>query len=167
MTRRSARATPASVSVVRIHLIAIGRARVGPERALYEHYAARLSWPIELREIEPRGRMAPDQLKAREAELLLGAIPNESKIVALDERGAELTSEALAERIGVWRDDGTGEIAFVIGGADGLDQSLRKRADLVLSLGRVTWPHLLVRGLIAEQLYRAQQILAGHPYHRR
>ena len=111
--------------------------------------------------------MSPAETKAREAELLLGALPErESRIVALDERGKMLSSIEFAGLIGDWRDRGTSEIAFLIGGADGLEPAVTARADLVLSLGRMTWPHLLVRGLLAEQLYRAQQILANHPYHR-
>ena len=87
-------------------------------------------------------------------------------IVALDERGKDLSSRQLADRIAGWRDDGIRDIVFLIGGADGLDGRVRERADLLLSFGRVTWPHMLMRGMLAEQIYRAQCILAGHPYHR-
>jgi 23S rRNA (pseudouridine1915-N3)-methyltransferase len=87
-------------------------------------------------------------------------------VVALDERGAALSSAAFAERLGTWRDGGIPDLAFLIGGADGLADTVRQRAGLVLSLGLMTWPHLLARGLLLEQIYRAQQILAGHPYHR-
>ena len=86
--------------------------------------------------------------------------------MALDERGRSLSSAAFADYLGRRRDEGVADLAFVIGGADGLAERVRSRADLVLSLGAPTWPHLLVRGLLAEQLYRAQSILAGHPYHR-
>ena len=86
--------------------------------------------------------------------------------LALDERGKSLTSEAFAKTLARWRDEGTADVAFVIGGADGLADTLRKRARLLLSLGAMTWPHMLVRGLLAEQLYRAERIWAGHPYHR-
>ncbi len=113
-----------------------------------------------------RRPLAPDQLKAREAELLLAALPEGARVVTLDAAGKALTSPQLADLIARWRDDGTRDLAFVIGGAEGLDEGLRRRADLTLSLGRMTWPHLLVRAMLAEQLYRAQQILAGHPYHR-
>ena len=155
-----------AVSGLRVQLIAVGRARSGPERDLFEHYIARLSWPTGLKEVEVRGNLPATRLKAREGELLLAAIPTAAKVVALDERGSELSSEEFAENLGVWRDEGVKDVAFVIGGADGLDETVRARADLLLAFGRVTWPHLLVRGLLAEQLYRAQQILAGHPYHR-
>ncbi len=151
---------------MRLTLVAVGRARRGPERALYEHYAARLVWPVTLREVETRTALPPAGQRAREAELLLAAAPKDAKLVALDQTGELLTSEAFAARLGAWRDEGAAEVAFLIGGAEGLDARVRERADLALALGRVTWPHLLVRGLLLEQLYRAQQILLGHPYHR-
>jgi len=109
-------------------------------------------------------------LKKREGELLLAALTatkaGRQIAVVLDERGKNLSSRDFAAKIGAWRDDGVAEIVFVIGGADGHDDAVRNRADLLLSLGALTWPHQLVRVLLAEQIYRAQQILAGHPYHR-
>ena len=89
-----------------------------------------------------------------------------ARIVALDERGRTETSDAFARRLAHWRDDGVRTVGFVIGGADGLDETVRKKADFVLSFGALTWPHMLVRAMLAEQIYRAQSILAGHPYHR-
>ena len=151
---------------MRITIAAAGRLRAGPERELFEHYRKRLSWPVEAKEIVVRGSGPPDKITAQENDALLAAIPDGAAVLALDATGAPLSSEELAAAIGGWRDGGRGSLAVVIGGADGLAQDVRDRADLVLSLGRVTWPHLLVRGLILEQLYRAQQILAGHPYHR-
>ena len=149
---------------MRIGIVAIGRARSGPEAALFEHYRGRMRWPVSLREIEVRA--ADAQRRAREGEALLAAVPAGARLVALDERGAMLSSEDFAATLRDWRDAGEADIAFVIGGADGLDEPVRRRADLMLALGRLTWPHLLVRALLMEQLYRAQQILAGHPYHR-
>ena len=105
-------------------------------------------------------------MKAREAELILAALPDGARLVALDERGAAWSSRELAARLTRWRDGGVGTLAFAIGGADGLAPALIERADAVVSLGAMTWPHLLVRSLLLEQLYRAQQIGAGHPYHR-
>lgn len=151
---------------MRILICAIGRARVGPARELFEHYTRLLRWPVELKELEERRKPPPDQLRAREGALLLAATPPDAAVVALDERGTALSSRALAARIGQWRDDGRGCIAFLIGGAEGLDKAVRARADLVLSFGKLTWPHMLARGMLAEQIYRSQQILAGHPYHR-
>ncbi len=97
---------------------------------------------------------------------MLGAIPKEATVVALDGGGRSLDSRTFAKRLEGWRDGGVRDLAFLIGGAEGLDRDLISDADLVLSLGAMTWPHLLVRGMLAEQLFRAQSILDGHPYHR-
>ena len=117
-------------------------------------------------EVDERRSLPPVQLKAREGELILGALPAGVPFLALDERGVQWSSRALAERIAARRDRGSPELTFAIGGADGLHSMVLDRADVTLSLGSMTWPHLLVRGMLLEQLYRAQQILAGHPYHR-
>lgn len=151
---------------MRLTIAAVGRWKGDAARALYEEYAARLSWPLTLREVEVRKRLEGPQLKREESALLRAALPAGATIVALDERGAALDSVGFARRIGGWRDAGVDELAFVIGGADGLDPELRGMAHMVLCLGIMTWPHLLIRGMLTEQLYRAQQILAGHPYHR-
>jgi 23S rRNA (pseudouridine1915-N3)-methyltransferase len=117
-------------------------------------------------ELDEKRKLPPAQLKAREAELILAAMPAGAPLVALDEGGVAWSSRDLAERLAAWRDQGIATLAFAIGGADGLGQAVIARADVVISLGAMTWPHLLVRSLLLEQLYRAQQILAGHPYHR-
>ena len=122
--------------------------------------------PPEIIEVDERRSLPPARLKAREGELIAGALPAGVPFVALDERGVQWSSRALAEQIAIWRDRGSPELAFAIGGADGLHSMVLDRADVILSLGLMTWPHLLVRGMLLEQLYRAQQILAGHPYHR-
>jgi 23S rRNA (pseudouridine1915-N3)-methyltransferase len=98
--------------------------------------------------------------------LILSALPSGTPLIALDAGGLQWSSRTLAERIGTWRDRGSPELAFAIGGADGLHSTVLDSADVTLSLGPMTWPHLLVRGMLLEQLYRAQQILTGHPYHR-
>ena len=147
-------------------IIAIGRWKRGPERDLFEHYAKRLSPPLELREFEERKKFPLDQLKNKEAELLLSAIPKGARVVVLDGSGKALSSVALAKRISDWRDTGTRQIAWLIGGADGHGKTVLQAADLSLSLGHQTWPHLLVRAMLAEQLFRVQSILSGHPYHR-
>ena len=147
-------------------IIAIGRWKRGPERDLFEHYAKRLSPPLELREFEERKKFPLDQLKNKEAELLLSAIPKGARVVVLDGSGKALSSVALAKRISDWRDTGTRQIAWLIGGADGHGKTALQAADLSLSLGHQTWPHLLVRAMLAEQLFRVQSILSGHPYHR-
>jgi 23S rRNA (pseudouridine1915-N3)-methyltransferase len=152
---------------MRITIAAVGKWKAGPERALFDEYKKRLKWPLALKEVEERRPLPAPQLKSLEAELLLGAIPDKAaSLIALDVRGKTFSSEALAKQIALWQQNGTAEAAFVIGGADGLDESIRKRAGLLLSLGAMTWPHMLVRVMLIEQLYRAQQILAGHPYHR-
>ena len=151
---------------MRLHILAIGRLKPGPELTLYQHYAARLAWPLAVKEIVLRPAGPPEQVRSREGAALLAALPPGARVVALDGKGELLTSEGLAARIGAWRDSGVDCVAFLIGGAEGLDGEVRNRADLLLAFGRVTWPHLLVRGMLAEQLYRAQQILSGHPYHR-
>jgi 23S rRNA (pseudouridine1915-N3)-methyltransferase len=117
-------------------------------------------------ELEERRHLPGTLLKGREAELILAALPAGMLLVALDERGAAWSSRVFADRIATWRDHGWPELAFAIGGAEGLDGGVLDRADAIVSLGPMTWPHLLVRGLLLEQLYRAQQIRAGHPYHR-
>lgn len=151
---------------MRLWLLTVGKARPGPHRELYDFYAGRLRWPLKLVEVEEKRKLAPDQLKAREAELLLAQLPKGAVLCALDEHGKSESSASLAALLGKWQDNGVGDIAFAIGGADGHGEALLSRADRKLSLGAMTWPHMLVRGMLAEQLYRAQQILAGHPYHR-
>ncbi|MBC7950994.1 MAG: 23S rRNA (pseudouridine(1915)-N(3))-methyltransferase RlmH [Rhodospirillaceae bacterium] len=151
---------------MRIWLAAIGRAKPGPELDLFTQYARRLTPPLTLKEVEEKRPLPVLERKQREAELLLAAIPAGATVVALDERGKSLGSEVFAERMGRWRDDGVGDVAFLIGGADGHGDAVRTRADLLLGLGAMTWPHMLVRAMVAEQLWRAQAILSGHPYHR-
>lgn len=151
---------------MKLTLACIGRAGRGPERDLYEHYAGRIRWPLTLRELEERKKLPVAELIRREGELLLGAVPDKAVLVALDRRGKVLDSEAFAKRLERWRDDGVADVAFLIGGADGHGEPLLEKASLTLSFGAMTWPHLLARAMLAEQIYRAQQLLAGHPYHR-
>jgi 23S rRNA (pseudouridine1915-N3)-methyltransferase len=158
---------------MKFRILAVGRMKSGPEQALYAHYAARVKPAIALQEVEEKRPITGPELKAREAELLLAALDEarhdkggKRAVVVLDERGKTLTSRDFAGRLRKFEDDGAGEIAFLIGGADGHGQAVLDRADLKLSLGAMTWPHLMVRAMLAEQLYRAQAILAGHPYHR-
>lgn len=152
---------------MRILVAAVGRARAGPEAALFEHFSGRIKvWPLVLQEIELKRNMPAGQSANAEAELLLAAVPDGAHVVALDEGGRQLSSEEFSGVLGALQDDGTRDLAFLIGGADGHGEAVRARADRLLAFGRNTWPHMLVRGLLAEQIYRAQQILAGHPYHR-
>jgi 23S rRNA (pseudouridine1915-N3)-methyltransferase len=154
---------------MRLWLAAVGRSRPGTLRELYEDYAARLAapfGPLALREVEVRQALPPDRRREKEGALLLEAVPAGAVAVALDERGRDLSSDALAGRLSAWREQAVGDLAFLIGGADGHAEAVRDRADLTLAFGRATWPHLLVRVMLAEQLYRARTILEGHPYHR-
>ena len=151
---------------MRLRIVAVGRLRDAPSRALFDEYAARISWPLTVREVELKRALPPEEAKAEEARLLLEAAGKDAVLVALDERGRDWTSAQLAERIAGWRDEGTAELAFAIGGADGHGAELLRRAAATIAFGRMTWPHRLARVMLIEQLYRAQQILAGHPYHR-
>lgn len=151
---------------MRITIAAVGRLRAGPQKDLLEDYLRRLNWPHNIREVEEKRRLEPPALKRREGELLLQSLPAGATAIALDEGGKTLSSAAFAAMIGDYRDGGTADLAFLIGGADGLSDEVRQAADRILSLGAMTWPHLFVRIMLAEQLYRAQAILTGHPYHR-
>jgi 23S rRNA (pseudouridine1915-N3)-methyltransferase len=144
---------------VKLLVAAVGRMRPGPLRELQDEYLKRLGAAAQLHEVEERRKLPA--LRRREGELLLAAVPPGRRLVALDERGESLPSAEFARRLADW-----GEAAFVIGGADGLDERVRERADFRLALGAMTWPHLLCRVMLLEQLYRATAILAGHPYHR-
>ncbi|MGH7030711.1 MAG: 23S rRNA (pseudouridine(1915)-N(3))-methyltransferase RlmH [Stellaceae bacterium] len=146
--------------------MAIGKSRSGPFTQLRTLYARRIVPAPAIVELEERRRLPPPLLKEREAELILNVLPSGVPLVALDERGSLRSSRDFADRLAGLRDRGVAELAFAIGGADGLGAAVLERAQETLSLGPMTWPHLMVRGMLLEQLYRAQQILAGHPYHR-
>src|SRR5579883_1291702 len=137
---------------MRLHLVAVGRLKSGPHQALAQHYAERLTPPPTIREVEEKRPLPPSELKLREGALLLAAVPAGATLVALDERGKQFASEAFARRLAAWRDSGVADLAFLIGGAEGLADGVRQKAELVLSLGAMTWPHLLVRGMLLEQL---------------
>ncbi len=151
---------------MRAHILAIGKWKKGPEKALFDTYCARMRPSPVLKELDIRKKLSGAELKQAEAELLLENVPKGAVIVALDERGKTLSSRAFAGKIENWQDQGRGDIAFIIGGADGLDETVRSRCDLLISFGAMTWPHMLVRPMLAEQLFRASAILSGHPYHR-
>jgi 23S rRNA (pseudouridine1915-N3)-methyltransferase len=147
-----------------LRLIAVGRLRDGPERQLFDRYDQRLRPGFALSEVAG-ARGAPAEAKRREGEALLAALPDPAFVVALDHAGAMPDSEELARLLERWLAAGR-PVCFLIGGAEGLDAPVIARADYVLSLGRLTWPHFLARGMLAEQIYRARSIAAGHPYHR-
>jgi 23S rRNA (pseudouridine1915-N3)-methyltransferase len=136
-----------------LHVIARGKIGRSPEAELVERYARRIAWPFRMTELPDSGGNLPAPLApVRE--------------VLLDERGRQLSSGDFAALLGRWRDDGVREVRFLIGAADGHGEAARARADLLLGFGAMTWPHLLARAMLAEQLWRATSILAGHPYHR-
>lgn len=149
-----------------ITIAAVGRLRDPHSRALFDDYGKRLTWPFAMREVELKRPLPIEQAKAEEARLLLDAIGERAIVVALDEHGQDWSSDEFARRIRLWRDDGVPELAFAIGGADGHGQALLSRASASVAFGRMTWPHRLARVMVIEQIYRAQQIIAGHPYHR-
>jgi len=149
-----------------ITVAAVGRMKSGPIKALWDDYAKRITWTVSLREIEEKRPLPPAELKPREAELLIKAIPPSSFLVALDASGRALDSPAFARRMGQWMEQSGGRVAFAIGGADGLAGSFVQNASFVLGLGAMTWPHMLARIMLIEQIYRAQCILTNHPYHR-
>lgn len=154
---------------MRVHLCVVGRLRQRAERDLITDYLERFDksgrvlglGPVKVHEVE-----AKKSGMAEEAVLLRRAIPQGSLLLTLDERGQVMTSPQFADKLGDWRDQGRGDLAIVIGGADGIDPALRAEADFSLSFGKMVWPHMLVRVMIAEQLYRAANILSGGPYHR-
>ncbi|MEM1238166.1 MAG: 23S rRNA (pseudouridine(1915)-N(3))-methyltransferase RlmH [Pseudomonadota bacterium] len=155
---------------MRVTVCAVGRLRAGPERDLIDDYTTRFErtgralglTSLTITEVEAKkgGGMA------EEAALLERALPSGAALCCLDERGKLLSSPVFASRLARWRDDGTQDLAFVIGGADGIDPALRARADMALSFGKMVWPHMLARVMLSEQLYRAASILSGSPYHR-
>ena len=151
---------------VRLTLLAVGKADGKPEGLLVADYLKRLPWPTRVIEVGERRPLAAAELKRREGNLMLAKLPAEAHLVALDRTGRELDSERFAAELAKWRDSGVRELVFALGGADGLDETVLARAQMRLSLGAMTWPHLLARVLLAEQLFRAASILAGHPYHR-
>ncbi|MFZ3483933.1 23S rRNA (pseudouridine(1915)-N(3))-methyltransferase RlmH [Sphingomonas sp. 3-13AW] len=136
-----------------LHIVARGRIGRSPEAELVDRYLKRVTWPTRVTELPDKGGKVP----ARE--------PG-TRIVMLDETGRDMPSRQFAQILGQWRDDGVREARFLIGAADGFDDADRREADLLISFGRLTWPHMMARAMLAEQLWRAASILANHPYHR-
>ena len=154
---------------MRVSICAVGRLRAGPEKLLFDDYLLRFDRTGRALGLGPATVLEVEEKKGggmpAEAALLARAVPEGALLCVLDERGAVMTSPAFATCLSQWRDAGR-DLAFVIGGADGIDPGLRARADAALSFGPMVWPHMLVRVMLAEQLYRAASILAGAPYHR-
>lgn len=156
---------PAGGGSLKLRLLTVGRDK-GPTAALTAEYLARLPWLFEIKELTESRQRSAGARKAEEGAALLAALPGKATLVALDRTGQVLASEAFAEQVGRWRDGGVRELAFAIGGPDGLDAAVLARAERKISFGPMTWPHLLARTMLAEQLWRAASILSGHPYHR-
>lgn len=159
---------------MRLHICAVGRLKSGPEKTLFDEYCKRaemtgralgFSGP-RLSEVEEKRTLPAKELMLREAALLDAQIPAGAKRIMLDERGVLETSDAFAKRLRRWQDEGASDLVFVLGGANGLSDELRNNADHLLAFGPMTWPHMLARVMLAEQIYRGLTILAGHPYHR-
>ncbi|WP_116090647.1 23S rRNA (pseudouridine(1915)-N(3))-methyltransferase RlmH [Sphingomonas crusticola] len=136
-----------------LHIVARGRIGRSPEAELVERYLARVAWPTKVTELPDRGGKLPP-------------VAPGTRTIILDEKGKSLGSIAFAEQLGRWRDGGVRETRFLIGAADGFDDAARAEADLLINFGAMTWPHMMARAMLAEQLWRAASILAGHPYHR-
>ena len=138
---------------MRLHIIARGKIGRSSECDLVNRYMKRISWPTHITELPDGGGKMP-------------ALPAHARTVVLDEKGEQFSSQEFAETLGLWRDDGVRETAFFIGAADGFDDAQREKADVLMAFGKATWPHMLARAMLAEQLWRATSIIAGHPYHR-
>ena len=136
-----------------VHIVARGKIGRSPESELVDRYIKRIAWPFKLTELPEIGGKIP-------------SLQTPARTILLDERGETFDSEEFATKLGRWRDDGVREARFAIGAADGHGKAERAQSDLLLSFGSMTWPHLLARAMLAEQLWRATSILAGHPYHR-
>jgi len=149
---------------MQVIIAAIGRDRAGPTRDLFEDYCRRSPWPVRLTEIAPRSGPIERRLD-EEGARLLRAVPKDALLIALDAAGAQTDSAGFARRIGRWQEQAD-VVAFAIGGADGLARVVLDQAKATIAFGRMTWPHRLVRVMLAEQIYRAGTILSGHPYHR-
>lgn len=145
--------------MLRIEIIAAGRLKSGPFSSLRDEYLKRLTWPTSITEVDGRST-ADEQAK------ILEKIRASAIVIALDERGKVFSSRNFSNQLAQFSEQGLTDVQFVIGGADGLNDDIRKQARFLLAFGPQTWPHMMVRVMLLEQIYRAQQIIAGHPYHR-
>lgn len=151
---------------MKITIISIGKYKNSPEMEIFTSYLKRTPWKIELKELEVKKNASGEVLKNLEGELILNSIPENSVIITLDENGKNITSTALAENIRNWQISGKSHFTFIIGGAFGLSDKVKSSSDISLAFGKLTWPHLLIRAMISEQIYRVYTILEGHPYHK-
>lgn len=151
---------------MKITICAIGKVKGSSLEKQSDDYLKRITWPVQIKEFELKKKLSPDMMKSGEADLLLESVPKSAIKIVLDENGKNITSEEFAKKITQWQELGHSNFAFLIGGAHGHGKKVLDSADLVLSLGKMTWPHMLVRVMLAEQIYRAYTIITGHPYHK-
>jgi 23S rRNA (pseudouridine1915-N3)-methyltransferase len=149
-----------------ITVVAVGRLKAGPLKELCDEFRRRIPLPLAIREVEERRPISGDERKTREGELILKELPKGALAVALDERGKSYESAGFARQFAAWRQQSGDNLAFIVGGADGLAPAVLENAAARLAFGTMTWPHLLARAMLLEQIYRAHTILTGHPYHR-
>lgn len=151
--------------MAKIEIIAVGKLKQGAQADLIQEYLTRIKWPLTIHEVESKITDSKAQ-QAQEHKLILEKLDNDGFLIILDERGKSPRSMEFAQQIEKLQNDGIEKITFIIGGADGLTDDIRQKANMMISFGHQTWPHMMVRTMLLEQIYRAQQILAGHPYHR-
>lgn len=149
-----------------IEIISIGKFRNSLQKEIFELYKKRCSWNIKLKELEVKTGNNPEIVKEKEGDLILASIPASAKIILLDETGQHLNSKEFASLIQNFRNNGTNNLAFIIGGASGTSTKVKQKAHLILSLSKLTFPHMMVRSILSEQLYRAFSIINNHPYHK-
>tara|TARA_R110001592_G_scaffold16881_8_gene71549 strand:+ start:18790 stop:19248 length:459 start_codon:yes stop_codon:yes gene_type:complete len=151
--------------VLKIDVICIAHIKNNAFADLIAMYEKRINWPLNIIDLESK-HTNPQKCQNDEADKIMKHINNQSVVIALDEKGKTYSSIALSKKLEQFAHDGQNHIQFIIGGADGLTQVVRQKCDLIMSFGQQTWPHALARVMLLEQIYRSQQILAGHPYHR-
>jgi len=155
---------------MQVTIISVGRLKAGPEKQQIDTYLKRCPWPVKIIEVEEKRPLKGPERRLREGDLLLKAISqyraDQAHVIALDERGKSLRSDGFADMIRHHQDNGIANLIFLIGGAEGYDPKIKKKADYLLRLSDMTWPHMMARVMLTEQLYRASCIMAGHPYHK-
>ncbi|MGY8985647.1 MAG: 23S rRNA (pseudouridine(1915)-N(3))-methyltransferase RlmH [Sphingomonadales bacterium] len=151
---------------MKISIIAVGKIGHSPEQRLVDRYKKRIKVPIQLIEVEEKRPIKGNERKIREGELLLDNLSQNAHVIILDELGHEFSSLEFSKKLSNFQDIGISDLVFIIGGPDGLSDNLKKRANMSISLGKMTWPHMMVRSMLVEQIYRAYSILQGHPYHK-
>ena len=152
--------------MMKFTIVSVGRMKKGPERDLCDLYIKRLKWSFTLEEVEEKNHLGPNEMKKKEAEFLMEKVPEGALLIAMDQNGDILSSVEFAGKISDWQNQNIRNLAFVIGGSNGLDITILNKADKKIALGKMTWPHMLARVMLLEQLYRAQSILGKHPYHK-